>query len=336
LIGRHRDSVTFRAAAAAARQRAAELSASLEIPVEVSVLAPERDDPVAQVEWIEQLVREEAAGIAIEVAESESLRQAVADASALGVPVLSFHSDLTESSRFVFVGIDEVLAGQTLMRRCVTLLTAHKPDATEYRIAILGGARQSSLLQRRIEAAQLESVRHSQVQLAGTFFHTGTPGDALQTLIAAQRDEGPFDGWVLLGDWPLDDAAAGQPPGNKQAAGPQTAGTAPAEGDGAAPVGGGLGQRFPWQPGEVVCVAMDALPAQLARLKSGEVQMLLARSYAQVGRRVVELLLDRIGQGMHPAGEYDFLPCEEILAPQAEELEKKWQTWLSPTTDPPE
>ncbi|MFM8217385.1 MAG: hypothetical protein ACKOJF_00525, partial [Planctomycetaceae bacterium] len=78
LIGRHRDSVTFRAAAAAARQRAAELSASLEIPVEVSVLAPERDDPAAQVEWIEQLVREEAAGIAIEVAEAESLRQAVA------------------------------------------------------------------------------------------------------------------------------------------------------------------------------------------------------------------------------------------------------------------
>ncbi|MFM8221775.1 MAG: hypothetical protein ACKOJF_22925, partial [Planctomycetaceae bacterium] len=83
-------------------------------------------------------------------------------------------------------------------------------------------------------------------------------------------------------------------------------------------------------------VAMDALPAQLARLKSGEVQMLLARSYSQVGRRVVELLLDRIGQGMQPAGEYDFLPCEEVLAPQAEELEKKWQTWLSPTTDPPE
>ena len=325
LIGRHRDSIAFRAAANAAQQRATELSASLPIPVELSVLAPDRENPAAQVEWIEQLVREEAAGIAVEVSEAESLRQAVIDASARGVPVLCFNTDLPDSSRFVFLGLDEVQAGQTLMRRCVALLRERRPDAGGFQIAILGGSRESSLLQRRIDAAQVEAVRHDEVRLAGTFLHTGTPGDALKTLVAAHREAGPIDGWVLLGDWPLDLGASGGDAGADATAGNPGG----ANGDGSS------ADRFPWQPGEVVCVAMDALPAQLARLKAGEVQMLLARPYRQLGVRIAELLIERASQGTQPAGERESLPCEEVLASQVEELEKKWQTWLTPTVGGP-
>jgi hypothetical protein len=80
---------------------------------------------------------------------------------------------------------------------------------------------------------------------------------------------------------------------------------------------------------------MDALPAQLARLKAGEVQMLLARPYRQLGVRIAELLVERASQGTQPAGERESLPCEEVVASQVEELEKKWQTWLTPTVGGP-
>jgi len=299
LIGREADSPVFQAAAYAAQQKAAELSRALEIPIEVRVQAPPRGTPAAQAEWVDQLVRDEAAGIAIDVADPNILRQSVADATALGVPVLCFHTDLPDSNRFISLGVDEVVVGETLMRRCISLLQERHPDAPALRIAILGGHRRSSQYQKRIDAAQTEAMRHEQVRLAGTFSHQGTPGDPLRTLIEAERDDGPIDGWVLLGDWPL-----------------------------------GAEESFPWDVAETVCVSATGFPTQLPYLRRGDVQTVVIPAYPQFGVRALELLVERARQGTHPTAEYEWLPCDEFATARADELEQNWQKWLTPPANP--
>jgi len=54
------------------------------------------------------------------------------------------------------------------------------------------------------------------------------------------------------------------------------------------------GTRSNGRPGTVKCVAVDALPAQLAYIRSGHVPVLLAQQCYEWGHRTVELLVEKI------------------------------------------
>ena len=85
---------------------------------------------------------------------------------------------------------------------------------------------------------------------------------------------------------------------------------------------------LPWPPGKVKVVSVDALPPQLAYLKSGHVEVLLAQDCYGWGHRSVEILLDKIVKQEEPASPRVIDPLTRVTKESADEYGKQWGRWL--------
>jgi ribose transport system substrate-binding protein len=83
-----------------------------------------------------------------------------------------------------------------------------------------------------------------------------------------------------------------------------------------------------WEPGTIKCVSVDALPAELAYLRSGHVQLLLAQQCFEWGYRSVEHLINKIHLHKDPANVRDVAPLVPVTKANTEEFAKKWEKWL--------
>ena len=83
-----------------------------------------------------------------------------------------------------------------------------------------------------------------------------------------------------------------------------------------------------WQPGTVKCVAVDALPPELAYLRSGHVQLLLAQQVYEWGYRSVEHLINKIHLKKDPPAVKDVSPLVPVTRDNVDEFAKNWEKWL--------
>ena len=83
-----------------------------------------------------------------------------------------------------------------------------------------------------------------------------------------------------------------------------------------------------WQPGTVKCVSVDALPPQLAYLRSGHVQLLLAQQVYEWGYRSVEHLINKIHLKKEPAFVKDVSTLVPVTKDTADEFARNWEKWL--------
>ena len=83
-----------------------------------------------------------------------------------------------------------------------------------------------------------------------------------------------------------------------------------------------------WPPGSVKCVSVDALPPELAYLRSGHVQLLLAQQCYEWGHRSVEHLIDKIYLKKDPASVKDISPLVPVTKDNVDEFAKNWDKWL--------
>jgi ribose transport system substrate-binding protein len=126
-------------------------------------------------------------------------------------------------------------------------------------VAILGGSPNAPNLQQRVAGAKAAAVKHPGITVRGVFYHRETPQDAAAKIEQVMQANPDINGWALIGGWPLFTENA-----------------------------------LKWAPGTVKCVSMDALPAQLAYIRSGHVPILLHENFYEWGYRPVELLVDKI------------------------------------------
>lgn len=160
-------------------------------------------------------------------------------------------------------------------------------------VAILAGNQNAPNLQKRAQGVRNAAKKYPGIKIRDTYYHKETPQDAAARVEQVMQANPDIDGWAMIGGWPLFTSDA-----------------------------------LKWQPGTVKCVSVDALPPQLAYLRSGHVQLLLAQQVYEWGHRSVEHLVNKIHLKKNPASLRDVSPLIPVTKANVDEFEKNWQKWL--------
>ncbi|MEL7471754.1 MAG: substrate-binding domain-containing protein [Planctomycetota bacterium] len=202
VIAKSQSNPVFQAARTGAERAATDLSESLDtdavdVTVTVDWRTPTNEDAQQQAQNLEQLASGGVNGIAISASDAGLLRSAIDDAVDRGVEVVCFDSDVPESKRFAYYGIDDVEAGREVARQLVNEM------GEEGVVAILGGNQNAPNLQARIRGVQEVLGEHDGISIKGEYYHPETATDAAQKVQTVQSANPDITGWAMVGGWPL-------------------------------------------------------------------------------------------------------------------------------------
>ena len=160
-------------------------------------------------------------------------------------------------------------------------------------VAILAGNQNAPNLQKRVQGVKNVAKKYPGIKIRDTYYHKETPQDAAAKVEQVMQAQPDITGWAMIGGWPLFTDNA-----------------------------------LKWQPGIIKCVSVDALPPQLAYLRSGHVQLLLAQQVYEWGYRSVEHLINKIHLKKDPAVLHDVSPLVPVTKANVDEFAKNWEKWL--------
>ncbi len=160
-------------------------------------------------------------------------------------------------------------------------------------VAILAGNPNAPNLQTRVKGVRQEAAKYPGIIIRDVYYHKETAQDAAAKVEQVMQANPDVTGWAMIGGWPLFTANA-----------------------------------LKWQPGTVQCVAVDALPAQLAYIRSGHVPVLLAQQCYEWGHRSVELLIDKIVFKKDPPAVKEISALIPVTKANVDEFGKNWAKWL--------
>src|SRR3954466_100592 len=159
-------------------------------------------------------------------------------------------------------------------------------------VAILAGNQNAPNLQKRVQGVKEEAKKYPGITIRDTYYHKETPQDAAAKVEQVMQANPEIAGWAMIGGWPLFTDNA-----------------------------------LKWQPGTVKCVSVDALPPELAYLRSGHVQLLLAQQVYEWGHRSVEHLINKIHFKKSPAAVKDVSPLIPVTKENVDAFAKNWEKW---------
>lgn len=289
LVAKSQSNPVFQAAYAGARDAARELGPKYGVAVVIDWQTPPDEDAQKQAEAIEQLARGGADGIAVSCSDANTVTPAINKAVDIGAVVMCFDSDAPRSKRLCYYGTDDLTCGQLVMTELARVM------GDQGTIAILAGNQTAPNLQNRVKGVRDELAKHPRMRLLedGVFYHPETPEQAAEAVNTAQSTHPGIEGWAMIGGWPLF-----------------------------------VKNALKWAPGDVAVVSVDALPPQLAFLKSGHVATLFAQDCYGWGYKSVEVLLDKIVKGQNPPMEKLIDPLTRVTKENADEFAGKWNKWL--------
>jgi ribose transport system substrate-binding protein len=160
-------------------------------------------------------------------------------------------------------------------------------------VAILAGNPNAPNLQKRVQGVKDAAKKYPGITIRDTYYHKETPQDAAARVEQVMQANPDITGWAMIGGWPLFTENA-----------------------------------LKWQPGTVKCVAVDALPAQLAYIRSGHVPVLLAQQCYEWGHRTVELLVDKIVFKKNPPAVKEISALIPVTKDNVDAFSKNWAKWL--------
>lgn len=160
-------------------------------------------------------------------------------------------------------------------------------------VAAIDGNPNAVNLQQRAAGFRAAAKKHPGIRLLDVYYHKETPQDAVAKIEQVMQANPDITGWGFLGGWPLftDDALR-------------------------------------WHPGTVKCVSVDALPPQLIYVRSGHVQILLSQDVYGYGHRAVEILVDKLHLGKHPARTVEDTALTAVTLDNVDAFAKNWEKWL--------
>ncbi|MBC8132394.1 MAG: substrate-binding domain-containing protein, partial [Deltaproteobacteria bacterium] len=208
---------SYLSARTGAEDRARELSLQVGAPIEVNWMTPSQEDGQVQAQRILQAVNERVDAILISCSDDQKVSDAIDDAVARGVAVMTFDSDAPRSRRFAHCGVDDVALGEKLMAELAAVLAPvsspakdsgsgmHGPRKTPVplKVAVLAGNRAALNLRGRVQGALNEAARHPELKVVGTFFHAETAQDASAQVLRTMAAHPDIAGWAMVGGWPL-------------------------------------------------------------------------------------------------------------------------------------
>jgi ribose transport system substrate-binding protein len=160
-------------------------------------------------------------------------------------------------------------------------------------VAILAGNQNAPNLQKRVQGVKNAAKKYPGITIRSAYYHKETPQDAAAKIEQVMQANPDITGWAFIGGWPLFTDNA-----------------------------------LKWPPGTIKVVSVDALPPELAYLKSGHVQLLLAQQVYEWGYRSTEHLIDKIYLKKDPASVKDVSDLVPVTAANVDEFAKNWEKWL--------
>jgi ribose transport system substrate-binding protein len=160
-------------------------------------------------------------------------------------------------------------------------------------VAILAGNQNAPNLQMRVRGVREAAKKYPGIKIRDAYYHKETPQDAAARVEQIMQANPDITGWAMIGGWPLFTDNA-----------------------------------LKWQPGTVKCVSVDALPPELAYLRSGHVQLLLAQQVYEWGYRSTEHLINKIYLNKNPASVKDVSPLVPVTKDNVDAFAKNWEKWL--------
>jgi ribose transport system substrate-binding protein len=160
-------------------------------------------------------------------------------------------------------------------------------------IAILGGNQNAPNLQARVKGLREVLAKYPDIKLVDVFYHKETAQDAAAKIEQVMQAHPEITGWGFIGGWPLFTDNA-----------------------------------LKWSPGTIKCVSVDALPAELAYIRSGHVQVLLGQECYMWGHRSVEHLFDKVFLKKDPETVKDISPLDRVTKDNVDAYAKNWDKWL--------
>jgi len=160
-------------------------------------------------------------------------------------------------------------------------------------VAVLAGNQNAPNLQKRVQGVKNAAKKYPGITIRDVYYHKETPQDAAAKVEQVMQSNPDVTGWAMVGGWPLFTDNA-----------------------------------LKWQPGTVKCVSVDALPPQLAYLRSDHVQLLLAQQVYEWGYRSVEHLINKIHLKKDPSTVRDVSALIPVTKETADEFARNWEKWL--------
>jgi ribose transport system substrate-binding protein len=160
-------------------------------------------------------------------------------------------------------------------------------------VAILAGNQNAPNLQKRVQGVRNAAKKYPGIKIRDTYYHKETPQDAAARVEQVMQANPDINGWAMIGGWPLFTDNA-----------------------------------LKWQAGTVKCVSVDALPPELAYLRSGHVQLLLAQQCYEWGYRSVEHLINKVHLKKDPSSIRDVSPLIPVSKENVDAYAKNWEKWL--------
>jgi ribose transport system substrate-binding protein len=160
-------------------------------------------------------------------------------------------------------------------------------------IAILAGTQTAPNLQARVQGVRTIAKKYPGIKIVDVYYHKETAQDAAAKIEQVMQAHPEITGWGFVGGWPLFTDHA-----------------------------------LKWQPGTVKCVSVDALPTELAYLRSGHVQVLLGQQCYQWGYTSVEHLFNKVHKKINPPKVKDISELDRVTKDNVDDYARNWSKWL--------
>jgi len=160
-------------------------------------------------------------------------------------------------------------------------------------VAILAGNQNAPNLQLRVRGAREAARKYPGITIRDVYYHRETPQDAAARVEQVMQANPDITGWAMIGGWALFTENA-----------------------------------LKWPPGTVACVSVDALPAQLAYVRSGHVPVLLSQQCYEWGYRSVEHLVNKVVLKQDPPAVKDVSALISVTKDNVDAFAKNWEKWL--------
>lgn len=179
-----------------AEMAAADIAKSQGIKVNIDWQAPASPSAEDQAKVLAKASESKPAAILVSCVDGVKLVKPI-DAAAEKVPVMTYQSDSPSSSRFSFYGINNLEAGQRLVRELARLTKGN------IKVAVYGGDPASSTSMQRVEGIEKELAKTPQMSLVGIFHSAETISDASNEVRDQALAHPEINAWIMVGPWPL-------------------------------------------------------------------------------------------------------------------------------------
>ncbi len=161
-------------------------------------------------------------------------------------------------------------------------------------VAAIDGNPNAANLQQRAAGFRSAAKAYPGIKLLDIYYHKETPQDAVAKIEQVMQAHPEITGWGLLGGWPLFTDKA-----------------------------------LNWSPGSIFCVAVDALPPELAYIRSKHVQLLLSQDVYGYGYNSVVRLIEKLHLQKNPPATIENSPLTPVTLQNVDEFARNWEKWLA-------